>query len=369
MAQKLENIKKNSPFKIDLLLLEKTLVLPGIYPRKPKLDFKHYDYCLSLAQQFTNSKPKVMKPFQVKNLITFFGLFFIVMLCSLGTSCNNNSSSEISEKPQQDTLPNTLDSSEAIIFEANYYDASKGDLDSDFYFDPGGKGQQKVIAFSLNPAQQQNFFQELIDFKNAQQDTSFKDSVCLRVHLGAFTDQQFKKPKQANITPLLQIVNTKTYKNSPSYYPLRAFYNPDTNTLTNKRTSAFPAIAITKAQVHQFVDSWLKVPYDSTADQLCLRDKPRPNCEKVKYYTVRALDTQDIYRFLLKYQSKDKFNCYFYVYLGVETDNGEVNLRTIMHISTKQLRVKGSSSPADEEEGGEEDFEFPMPCPTYCDPE
>lgn len=309
-----------------------------------------------------------MKPFHVKNLITFFGLFFIVMLCSLGTSCNNNSSSEVSEKPQQDTLPNTLDSSEAAIFEANYYDAQKDQLNGDFYFDPGGSKQQKVIAFSLNPAQQQDFFQELIDFKNARQDTSFKDSVCLRVHLGAFTNKKFKEPKRTNITPLLQIVDTKTYKNSESYYPLRAFYNPDTNTLTNKPGNALPATPISKDQVHQFVDSWLKVPYDLTNEQLCLRDKPRVNCEKVKYYTVRASDTQDIFRFLLKYKKNNKFLCHFYVYLGVETDNGEVNLRTITHISTKQLKEKGSASLSDDGDSGEEDFEFPRPCPPYCDP-
>lgn len=311
-----------------------------------------------------------MKSFCLKNFVAVFGFFLFVILCSLGVSCNDQGKPKVDDdmKTLQDTLPDFLDSSEAKIFEANYYNAKKDELNDDFYFDPGGKEQQKVIAFSLNPAQQQAFFQELIDFKKAQQDTTYKDSVCLRIHLAAFTNKRFKKPKQANIAPLLQIVDTKNYKNSEYYYPLRAFHNPDTNTLTIPSPS-LPGnvfISITKQQVHQFVDSWLKVPFASAADQVCLRDKPRVNCEKVQYYTVRALDTQDIYRFLLKYRKNNKFNSYFYIYFGVETDNGEVNLRTITHISTKQLKAKGSTSVDNNDEGGEEDFEFPRPCPHYC---
>jgi len=310
-----------------------------------------------------------MKPFNLKNFAAVFGFLLFVIFCSLGVSCHNKKS-PVSLKVYQDTLSDILDSSEAKIFEANYYDAKKDELDSDFYFDPGGKEQQKVIAFSLNPAQQQAFFQELIDFKKAQQDTTYKDSVCLRIHLAAFTNKRFKKQKLANIAPLLQIVNTKTYKNSEFYYPLRAFYNPDTNFLTlppsppSRKSIAF--ISITKQQVHQFVDSWLKVPFDSIADQACIRSTQKTNCKRVEYYTITPADTQDIYRFLQKYRKNNKFHSYFYIYFGIETDNGEVNLRTITHISTNQLKAKGSASLNTDEEGGEEDFEFPRPCPNYC---
>lgn len=314
-----------------------------------------------------------MKPFQLKNFAAAFGFFLFVILCSLGTSCHNKKP-PVSLKVSQDTLSDILDSSEAKIFEANYHNALNEELDDDFYFDPGGSKQQKVIAFYLNPAQQQAFFQELIDVKNAQQDRTLNDSVCIRFHLAAFSKKGIKKQKHSNITPLLQIVNTKTYINSEYYYPLRAFYNPDTSTLTiasTKRANqspVHPSVGISKAQVKKFVKRWLKVPYDSISDQVCIRNPQNKNCTRVKYYTVDAKDTQAIYLFLLKHQKNNKFNCYFNMYLGVETKNGKVNLRTITHISTKQLKEKGSASLSDDGDGGEEDFEFPRPCPPYCDP-
>lgn len=307
-----------------------------------------------------------MKPFHLKNFAAAFGFFLFVILCSLGVSCHNKKS-PVSLQVYQDTLSDILDSSEAKIFEANYYDAKNNQLDRDFYFDPGGSKQQKVIAFYLNPAQQQAFFQELVDFKNAQQDTTYKDSVSLRIHLASITKKGFKKHKHSNIAPLLQIVNTKTYINSEYYYSLRAFYNPDTSTLTNASMERFnPLSAIKKRQVHQFVDSWLKVPFDSISDQVCIRDPQKTNCERVNYYTVDASDTQDIYRFLLKHKKSNKFNSYFNVYFGVEKGNGKVNLRTITHISTKQVREKGKAPLNIGEEDGEEDFEFPAPCPPVC---
>ena len=269
-----------------------------------------------------------------------FLLFILLGMSLFWESCDNAVKQLPTDASSADTLPNKLKSTAANDLFNNFLEYQEN-VDKDFFFDADTISEKKVLSFQLNKDQAAAFFEELNDLKNKQ--ASRIDSIRIRVRMAFHGKEGEKWSERSNFIPVLELVVNKE-GSTGNFYPLRS------HSLVHQRIISSP-------EADSLMQNWEKVPVKDITKQLYLDKQPEKPENRIRYFTFGAKDTEDIYQHQKMLAGKKK-PCLFFIHLGQLEAQGDVGLRTIIHLTSRSITTS--------QDDGDEDFEFSAPCPHFC---